>query len=107
MDPKVRKMARLVAKETKQEPWHEHRAEVLPEVYRRLGSAFTATGKRRAPAPVVAPAVECAVCMEENPLVTLVPCGHRRICRTCAARVRGKCPICRAAFRDTLARVFD
>jgi hypothetical protein len=40
---------------------------------------------------------ECAVCLDEEPAVVLVPCGHLCLCRECTEVLRErKCPLCRA-----------
>ena len=103
----VRVLAQTVAKRMNLVPWWQHRAAILPEVYRRLGLGEWSAGKKRA--RVTAPKrVECAVCMEEGiELVVLVPCAHKRICNGCADRCRGKCPICRCAFRSRISRIYD
>jgi len=44
---------------------------------------------------------ECICCMSEIPNITLVPCGHHCMCRTCYERMRHTpsgnrgCPVCR------------
>ncbi|KAG1667907.1 hypothetical protein FOA52_013668 [Chlamydomonas sp. UWO 241] len=47
----------------------------------------------------------CVVCMVEERCVTLVPCGHRVLCRGCARSVRAKndeCPMCRAPIKEAM-----
>ena len=99
----VRTLAAVVAREMDKAPWHEHRNEVLPEVYRRLNlPAYVPRENRKRRRPDLA---ECAVCFENAPLVVLAPCGHKRICGDCAARCRGTCPMCRKRFR--LLTIYD
>ncbi|KAG1679174.1 hypothetical protein FOA52_000530 [Chlamydomonas sp. UWO 241] len=45
----------------------------------------------------------CVVCMDAERCVTLVPCGHRVLCRGCTSSVRAandECPMCRAPIED-------
>lgn len=39
---------------------------------------------------------ECAVCMQQEADIVLMPCGHLCVCHRCAPRLQGLCPICRA-----------
>jgi len=42
---------------------------------------------------------ECSVCLchfDVYDMRTAVPCGHRKVCKSCAERVGNSCPICRA-----------
>ena len=42
---------------------------------------------------------ECAICMERRIAITLVPCNHTLVCRTCyvALPAPKACPKCRVA----------
>ena len=53
------------------------------------------------------PTKQCVICMENPVRYVLVPCGHPCICDKCIApsvlrKLKGKCPECRASFRDTI-----
>jgi hypothetical protein len=42
---------------------------------------------------------ECAVCLDAEPEIVLVPCGHECTCAACSKQLKeakAKCPICRA-----------
>jgi len=102
----VRKLAAVVAREMGKAPWHQHRNEVLPEVYRRLQMpAYVPRDEPRPGKRRRTELAECAVCLEYVALVVLAPCGHKRICGPCAAKCRGKCPMCRQRFR--LFTIYD
>ncbi|KAG1656859.1 hypothetical protein FOA52_006546 [Chlamydomonas sp. UWO 241] len=48
----------------------------------------------------------CVVCMDAERCVTLVPCGHRVLCRGCANSVRAandECPMCRSPIKDAVS----
>eukprot|EP00947_MAST-08B_sp_MAST-8B-sp1_P001890 g1890.t1 len=56
----------------------------------------------------------CVICMERPKQVIIFPCGHKKLCSTCAERFgpgkpgqHGKCPICRTAIQGTLDQVFE
>ncbi len=43
----------------------------------------------------------CGVCLEDNELLVLVPCGHRHFCRGCLRSLAPRlCPLCRKRFTD-------
>jgi hypothetical protein len=72
----------------------------LQSVLRRLDQA----DKRAAPDASEPPSkrqrceCECVVCLDAEPAVVLVPCGHLCLCQSCADLLRApQCPICRAA----------
>ena len=49
---------------------------------------------------------ECRICLTPNETpVCLVPCGHNRMCHTCAERIAqetNRCPICRTTLTLTV-----
>ncbi len=45
---------------------------------------------------------ECVICLDALPCVVLLPCRHMPVCGSCAARLEGKCPLCRATVADTI-----
>jgi len=103
----VRVRARQVAKQIGKEPWFEHRDSVLPTVFQQLQLGPYVprpTKKRKRPA---AASAECVVCFENEALVALVPCGHRKVCSGCAERCNHKCPICRKRFHTVLNQIYD
>jgi hypothetical protein len=74
----------------------------LQSVLRRLDQAY----KRAAPDASEPPSkrqrceCECVVCLDAEPAVVLVPCGHLCLCQSCADLLRApQCPICRAAVQ--------
>jgi len=74
----------------------------LQSVLRRLDQA----DKRAAPDATEPPSkrqrceCECVVCLDAEPAVVLVPCGHLCLCQSCADLLRApQCPICRAAVQ--------
>jgi hypothetical protein len=106
----VRVRARQVAKQIGKEPWFEHRDAVLPTVYQQLQLGPYVprpTKKRKRPAAPATASAECVVCFENEALVALVPCGHRKICIDCAERCDRKCPICRKRFHTVLSKIYD
>jgi len=38
---------------------------------------------------------ECVVCLENNPNIIFLPCGHLCTCQNCSIRLMNKCPLCR------------
>ena len=106
----VRVRAREVAEQIGKVPWYDNRDAVLPTVFQQLQLGPYVprpTKKRKRPATPVAASAECVVCLENEPLVTLVPCGHRKICSGCAIRCKHKCPMCRKVFRTVLSKIYD
>ena len=55
--------------------------------------ARTAVGRQRRGC---ARSCVCCVCWERPREAVLVPCGHFALCLSCAGRVKGRCPLCRA-----------
>ena len=52
------------------------------------------------------PLADCVICLaDDGARHAIVPCGHRCVCRTCAA-VLAMCPICRTPAERTL-EIFD
>ena len=102
----VRVRAREVAEQIGKVPWYENRDAVLPTVFQQLqlGPYVPRPAKKRK-RPAATP--ECVVCFENAALVTLVPCGHRKICIDCAERCKHKCPVCRKGFRTVLSKIYD
>lgn len=39
----------------------------------------------------------CVICMDRQPSVVIIPCGHLCVCQPCAGRVQQQCPVCRGA----------
>ena len=64
----------------------------------------TAPPHAAAAAAPEAPRSTCAICLDAQPCVVLLPCRHLPLCAApaCAAALRGPCPICREAVADTL-----
>ena len=80
----VRVLARVVAERLGLVPWHEHRDQVLPVVYKQLGL----TKRKRK---------ECSICLDGADLLVLAPCGHKCVCEACSKtimRTTKKCPMC-------------
>ena len=48
---------------------------------------------------------ECVVCLSAEPVMALMPCGHRCACEGCGPSLR-MCPMCRADVQDA-KRIFD
>jgi hypothetical protein len=42
---------------------------------------------------------ECVICLSEERQVTLLPCRHQCVCKTCFQHI-DKCPVCRANIRE-------
>lgn len=47
--------------------------------------------------------IECAVCMDNDACMVLIPCGHVSLCTNCATpdqqeRLQRLCPYCRRLF---------
>jgi len=51
--------------------------------------------------PLLPPQGRCAICMEPEETVVLMPCRHKVLCEVCAAMVTS-CPICRACVTQRL-----
>ena len=45
-------------------------------------------------------ASECVVCIENEAVMALMPCGHRCACEACAPNLRN-CPMCRQPVRES------
>lgn len=96
----VRTLAAKVAKELGKSPWHDHRKDVLPVVYARLGlGPYTKAPRKRKREE------ECCVCLMAVELLILAPCGHKCICAGCCTRVQ-KCPLCRVRIQSTVQAVY-
>ena len=100
----VRVLAAVVATRLGKVPWHEHRDEVLPQVYRQLGLGEYKKRKKRKRQPE--PVESCSICLDDVPNVILAPCGHKCVCATCCRHI-DKCPLCRHAVTTIVARVFQ
>jgi hypothetical protein len=66
------------------------------EYRQHAGSRFVELGLRQP-----CPTGECVVCLDAPSSTLFVPCGHRILCASCAARVQ-TCPICRAVIAHTV-----
>ena len=60
-------------------------------MYAKLQLAFAA---------VTFKASECVVCIENEAVMALMPCGHRCACEACAPNLRN-CPMCRQPVRES------
>ena len=49
---------------------------------------------------------ECVVCLDKKSTHLIVPCGHKCLCKTCAAKINNSCPMCRQKIQQTVA-VFE
>jgi hypothetical protein len=47
---------------------------------------------------------ECVICLSEERDVTLLPCRHQCVCKTCFQHI-DKCPVCRANIREYISSV--
>ena len=46
-------------------------------------------------------ALECCVCLDAEPKMVIVPCGHRSLCQECSQKLTNKkCPLCRTQFSN-------
>ena len=46
-------------------------------------------------------ASECCVCLDAEPKMVIVPCGHRCACQECSQKLTNKkCPLCRTQFSN-------
>ncbi|KAL0477417.1 LOG2 [Acrasis kona] len=43
--------------------------------------------------------IECVICLSEDRQVTLLPCRHQCVCKTCFHHI-DRCPVCRANIRE-------
>jgi len=99
----VRVLAAVVAKRLGLVPWHEHRDDVLPHVYRQLSlGEYTKKKRKREPEPIET----CSICLDDVPNVILAPCGHKCVCASCCRHI-DKCPLCRQAVTTIVARVYQ
>ena len=49
---------------------------------------------------------ECVICLDAEPVMALLPCGHRCVCEECGPILQGRaCPICRTLV-DEIKRIF-
>lgn len=48
---------------------------------------------------------QCIICLSEEPVYALVPCGHLALCGNCAVCPQTRCPICRQQTVSSL-RIF-
>jgi len=39
----------------------------------------------------------CVICMDRQPSVVIIPCGHLCVCQSCSGRLQQLCPVCRGA----------
>lgn len=39
----------------------------------------------------------CVICMDRQPSVVIIPCGHLCVCQSCSGRLQQQCPVCRGA----------
>ncbi len=74
-----------------------------------LGSNVSATSAtemlpRTAEESVEAVKTECVVCLSAEPVMALMPCGHRCACADCAPSL-SLCPICRSPVQEA-KRIF-
>jgi len=44
---------------------------------------------------------KCVVCIDTPISVVLIPCGHRNLCKSCAASLK-TCPLCRTAITNRI-----
>ena len=44
----------------------------------------------------------CSICHDKPATLALIPCGHQCCCPTCETRLGGRCPVCRAPFREAM-----
>eukprot|EP00039_Didymoeca_costata_P018031 m.331872 g.331872 ORF g.331872 m.331872 type:complete len:251 (-) comp16806_c0_seq1:144-896(-) len=47
----------------------------------------------------------CVVCMDNNSVVTIIPCKHKCVCNNCflhLLHLGGRCPVCRVVFTTSL-----
>jgi len=82
-----------------------------------VASKLAASGSEAA-APAVAHRCEvkeqptCVICMMNPPTHAFIPCGHKQLCRECAADgsivegLRSNCPVCRRQFQ-CIVQIFD
>ena len=64
----------------------------MSEIYAKLQVAFAAEMFK---------ASECVVCLENEAVMALMPCGHRCACEACAPNLRN-CPMCRQPVRESM-----
>jgi hypothetical protein len=64
----------------------------MPQLQTALQEAFTEESLEAAK-------TECVVCLSAEPVMALMPCGHRCACAYCAASLR-ICPICRCPVQE-------
>ncbi|NWT71078.1 LRSM1 ligase, partial [Prunella himalayana] len=85
-------------------------ATTIPELRRAEDTAVPAAPEPSAPpeeppgpaAPALQP--ECVVCMEQEPQMIFLPCGHVCCCQGCCERLRS-CPLCRQDIAQRI-RIF-
>jgi len=87
-----------------------HRAHRHVEAIQRVHTQLRVEECQPAPPGVPSDVMECGVCFDSLPaseVPVLVPCGHRRVCRDCVARMADKrCPTCRQPFTQAVS-VFE
>ena len=69
----------------------------MPQLQTAMQEAFTEESLEAAK-------TECVVCLSAEPVMALMPCGHRCACAYCAASLR-ICPICRCPVQEA-KRIF-
>jgi len=69
----------------------------MPELQTSLQEVFTQESLEEAK-------TECVVCLTAEPVMALMPCGHRCACADCAPALR-MCPICRCPVQEA-KRIF-
>jgi hypothetical protein len=69
----------------------------MPQLQTALQEVFTKESLEEAK-------TECAVCLTAEPVMALMPCGHRCACADCAPSLR-MCPICRCPVQEA-KRIF-
>lgn len=115
----MREIARGIARERQEHVpkadrkkwWHDSwKDDIVKEAYRRMGPA---RGPSRRAMPASASTARsgdkrprehstCVICMDAEPNVVLIPCGHMCMCSDCALVARQQhenCPLCRSRVR--------
>ena len=64
----------------------------MPELQTALQEVFTEES-------LGAAKTECVVCLSAEPVMALMPCGHRCACAECASLL-SLCPICRCTVQE-------
>lgn len=93
--------ARAWCRKTNGADWHKTSAAARKKLLARARAVLAAEA---------ADAIRCAICLDKEKTVVVVPCGHKCMCVACAKQLQAslapRCPLCRGAL-ERITRVFE